>query len=272
MPTFATPEPIDVRIDASAGWVRVVATDRADTVVDVLPGDESRSADVWAAEHTRVEFRNGTLVVSGSKRGLALFRGGLVDVEIQLPARSRLHASLGLATLRAEGEYADVKVAGASGDVEVDAVSGRLKVNNASGSFTVHAVAGNASVATASGDVTIGDLRGDLKFNGASGALSVGRLAGHVKARTASGSVDVATAVSGGVSVRTGSGEVAVGVAEGTAARLDIVTGSGAVSNNLRPSDGPERGDETVTLQVRSGSGDVNIDRANPARETAAAT
>jgi len=272
MPTFATPEPIAVRIDASAGWIRLVATDRTDTVVDLLPGDESRGSDVWAAEHTRVDFRDGTLVVSGTKRGLALFKGGVIDIEIELPARSRLHVSLGLATMRAEGEYGDVKIAAATGDVEVDVVKGRLKANNASGSFTVHTVEGSASVGTASGDVTIGDLHGDLKFNGVDGSLSVDRLSGDVKSRTVSGSVDVAVAVRGGVSAHTSSGEVAVGVAEGTAARLDIVTGSGVVSNDLQPSEGPQQGDETFVLNVRSGSGDVSIRRANPALDAVSAT
>jgi DUF4097 and DUF4098 domain-containing protein YvlB len=261
MPAFQTPEPIAVRIEVPAGWIRLFATDRADTVVNVRPRDESRSSDVSTAQRTRVDFRNGTLVVSGT-RGLPLFRGGAIDLEIALPARSRLHVSLASAALRADGEFADVKVAGASGDVEIDVVTGRLKAATASGSLTVHAVAGSAAVTTASGDVTIWDLDGDLKLNAASGSLSVGRLRGRVKARTASGSVAIAAAVRGDVSADTSSGEVAVGVAEGTAARLDIITGSGVVTNTLQPSDGPEQGDETLVLQVRSGSGDVNIHRA----------
>ncbi len=262
MPTFQTPEPIAVRIEASGGSIRLIATDRADTVVEVRPRDESRNSDVWAADHTRVDFRDGKLLVTGTKRGLSLFRGGAVDVEIALPARSRLQVSLASAALRADGEFADVKVAGASGDVEIDVVTGRLKASNASGSLTVHAVEGSASVTTASGNVTIWDLDGDLKINAASGSLSVGRLRGRAKARTASGSVAITAAIRGDVSAYTSSGEVAVGVAEGTAARLDIITGSGVVTNTLQPSDGPEQGDETLVLQVRSGSGDVNIHRA----------
>jgi Putative adhesin len=262
MPTFQTPEPIAVRIEVPAGWIRLFATDRTDTVVNVRPRDESRSSDVSAAERTRVDFRDGTLVVSGTKRGLPLFRGGAIDLEIALPARSRLHVSLASAALRADGEFADVKVAGASGDVEIDVVTRRLKAATASGSLTVHAVEGSAAVTTASGDVTIWGLDGDLKLNAASGSLSVGRLRGRVKARTASGSVAITAAVRGDVSADTSSGDVAVGVAEGTAARLDIITGSGVVTNTLQPSDGPEQGDETLVLQVRSGSGDVNIHRA----------
>ncbi|HXA87406.1 MAG TPA: DUF4097 family beta strand repeat-containing protein [Mycobacterium sp.] len=268
MPTFETPEPIVVRIEAGAGSIRLVATDRADTVVEVRPHDESRSSDVWAAEHTRVDFRDGTLVVSGAKRALPLFRGGAIDLEIALPARSCLDVSLASADMRAQGEFADFSFAGASGDVEVDVVRGKIKAATASGSITVHTAEGNASVATASGEVTIGDLDGDLKVKAASGSLTVGRLRGRVKSRTASGSVAITAAVRGAVSSHTSSGEVAVGIAEGTAARLDIITGSGVVTNKLQPSDGPGQGDETLVLQVRSGSGDVRIYRASPAQET----
>lgn len=268
MPTFDTPEPIAVRIEAGGGSIRLVATDRADTVVDVRPRDESRNSDVWAAEHTRVDFHDGRLAVLGPKRALPLVRGGAIDVEIALPSRSRVHASLASADLRAEGDFGDFRVASGSGDVDVDSVTGKVKVANASGSLTLRAAEGAVSVATASGDVTVGDLDGDLKFKAASGSLTVDRLRGYVKSRTASGSVDVAAAVRGGVSAHTSSGEVTVGVVEGSAARLDITTGSGVVTNDLQPSDGPEYDDETLVLNVRSGSGDVNVHRANPVTAT----
>jgi hypothetical protein len=268
VPTFETPEPISVHIEAGAGSIRLVATERAETVVAVRPRDESRSSDVWAAEHTRVDFHDGTLAVSGAKRGFPLFRGGVIDVDIELPARSRLHASLGSADMRAEGEFTDFGFAGASGDVEVDTVTGTIEATNASGSFTVHTAEGGAAVATSSGTVTIGDLDGDLQFKSASGSLTVDCLRGQVKSRTASGTVTVAAAVRGAVSAHTSSGQVAVGVVAGTAARLDIITASGAVANTLQPADGPESGDETLVLHVRSGSGDVDIHRASRARET----
>jgi DUF4097 and DUF4098 domain-containing protein YvlB len=242
--------------------LRLFATDRTDTVVTVCPLDESSSSDVAAAERTRVDFRGGTLVVSSVERGLPIFRRGAIDLEIALPARSRLQVSLASAALRAEGEFADVNVGGASGDVELDVVAGRLKSHTAAGSLTVHAVEGSASVTTASGDVAIWDLNGDLKLNAASGSLSIGRLRGGLKVRTASGLVAVTAAIRGEMSAYTSSGEIAVGVAEGTAARLDIITASGAVTSTLQPSDGPEQGDETFALQARTASGDVGIHRA----------
>lgn len=267
MQTFDTPQPISVRIEAGVGSVRLAATERADTVVQVRPRDESCGSDVWAAEHTRVDFRDGKLVISGAKRGLPRFRGGAVELDIALPSRSRVYASLASADLHAEGEYSDFRFGSASGAVDVESVTGKIKGATASGSFRVNSVEGYATLGTASGAVHVGVLDGELKFKAASGSLTVDALRGSLKSRTASGSVAVGAAVRGAVSAATGSGDVAVGIPEGTAARLDITTGSGVVSNRLSPSDGPELGDETLSLQVRTGSGDVNIHRATPAHE-----
>ncbi len=69
-------------------------------------------------------------------------------------------------------------------------------------------------------------------------------------------------AVKGNISVQTASGEVGLGIAEGTAAQLDLHTLSGSVRNNLQSSDGPADGDETLIVHARTGSGDVVVQRA----------
>jgi DUF4097 and DUF4098 domain-containing protein YvlB len=268
MPTFATPEPIAVRVEAAAGSVRLAATDRDDTVVTVRAQDESRAVDVRAADQTQVYYDNGKLTVS-ARRGFALFRGGAVHIDIALPSGSGVKASVASADVRAEGGLADCKITSASGDVDLDVIDGNLKAATASGSVSVHAVAGNASVATASGNATIGEVDGDLVFKAASGDLSVARLSGGLRAQTASGSVSVTTAVRGAISASTSSGEVGVGVVEGTAARLDLITGSGAVTNLLESADGPAEGDDTLLIHVRTGSGDIDIHRAMATHSTA---
>jgi DUF4097 and DUF4098 domain-containing protein YvlB len=268
MPTFHTPEPIEARVETAAGWVRLVASDRDDTVVEVRPHNESRAADVRAAEQARVEYHGGKLTVS-TARLMPVLRIGAIDIDVALPSRSRLQVSAASADVRAQGEFADCQIRMASGDIDVDTVRGNLKAATASGSITVQAVAGNASVSAASGSATIGQLDGDLKFKAASGGLSVNSLSGRVSAQTASGSVTIASAMRGTISASTSSGEVAVGVAEGTAAKLDLTTASGAVTNLLKPSDGPADGDETLLVYARTASGDIDIHRAVPTRSTA---
>jgi DUF4097 and DUF4098 domain-containing protein YvlB len=244
MPMFDTPEPITARIETAAGHVRLSATDRDDTVVEVRPYNESRAADVRAAERTRIDFAHGTLTVSAGRWGPFGARTGAVEVTVELPSRSRLDVSVASAQVRADGEYADCRLASASGDLAVDTTNG------------------DGSLSTASGDASIGAVNGDLTFQAASGRLTVDRLRGTLKTRTASGSVAVATAVHGEISAYTASGEVEVGVAPGTAARLDIITGSGRVTSELQQSDGPADGDDTLLVHVRTASGDVAVRRS----------
>ncbi|OBF36763.1 hypothetical protein A5724_12960 [Mycobacterium sp. ACS1612] len=264
MPKFDTPQPITATVEISAGSVHLVASERADTVVEVRPRDESCSHDVRAAEQVRVDFANGALLVS-SRRGFSFPRRGAVVVDIALPSGSRFNAAAASADVTADGGYADCKFASASGDVEVGSVLGNLKVDSASGGVTAAIVAGSASVSTASGDAVIGSLDGDMKFRAASGSVVVRRLRGQLSTRTASGDVNVAHAVSGGVSAQTASGDVVVGIAEGTAAKLDVHTRSGEVRNSLTQSDGPAEGDETLIVHAQTASGDVVVQRASQA-------
>jgi DUF4097 and DUF4098 domain-containing protein YvlB len=262
MPTFATPQPITAVVEIVSGAVHITATDRDDTVVQVNPRDPDRASDVRAAENARVEFRNGTLTAATGRRFISPGRGGAVTVDIGLPSRSHLNVSSGSARLRADGAYGDCRYATASGDASIEAVTGKLKSDSASGAITVDSLTGEASVSTASGDVTIGELTGDARSRAASASVSVKRLRGAVRAQTASGDVAVAAAVNGEVWVQSGSGEVEVGVEEGTAARLELRTHSGAVHNGLEPTDGPGEAEETLAVKVTTGSSDITVRRA----------
>ena len=79
---------------------------------------------------------------------------------------------------------------------------------------------------------------------------------------TASGSSVVTRAVSGAFTAQTGSGEVEVGIPQGTAARLDVRSKSGVVTNALEEADGPAEGDETLVVQVHTQSGDIMVRRS----------
>ncbi|GFG76470.1 DUF4097 family beta strand repeat-containing protein [Mycobacterium botniense] len=244
MPIFATPQPITATIQAGGGSVRLVATDRADTVVEICPRDASRRTDVRSAEQAWVSYASGRLAVAPAKCGFLGRRTGAVDIHIALPTRSRVQAAVASADLHAEGRFADIRFASTSGNLVVQSVSGRLQA------------------ATASGGVDVGVLDGELTFQAASGSLVLSRLCGTVRSEISSGSVAIACAVSGAVLVRTGSGEVEIGVPEGTAAQLDIMTGTGVVTNRVPRSAGSEHNDHTLAVRVRTGSGSVTIGRA----------
>lgn len=94
MPTFSTPDPITLNFDVAVTQIRITASSRNDTVVEVLPSNSSREVDVRVAEQTRVEFAGGRLQIKTPKqRGLGIFgKTGSVDISVQLPSGSELEA------------------------------------------------------------------------------------------------------------------------------------------------------------------------------------
>src|SRR5205807_402558 len=93
MPTFDTPEPISVNLELGVGDIRIVASDRTDTIVEVRPSDGAKKADVTAAQQTRVEYASGRLLIKTPKgwRQHSFRAGGeSIHVQIDLPAGSHV--------------------------------------------------------------------------------------------------------------------------------------------------------------------------------------
>lgn len=281
MPTFDTPEPISVTIDLarSTGEVRIVASERPDTVVEVYPSDESNEADVKAAKQARVEYADGRLLIKAMRQFNLLGWGGSIDVTVGLPAGSRVHGDAAMGGFRCEGRLGDCSFKTSYGDIRLNH-SGALHLTTGRGEITVDHAVGHAEVTTrhgivrigqidgtavvknSNGDSMIGEITGNLRMNGANGDMYVDRAHASVEARTATGSIRVAEVMRGAVVLETADGELEVGIHEGTVAWLDVRSVSGSVHNSLNTCDGPEQSDETVEVRARAYLGDVVIRRS----------
>lgn len=281
MPVFATPEPITVTIELRAGDVQIIATDRTDTLVEVRPSDGSDESDVEAAQKTRVEYADGVLLVRGLKARAIDFskKTRSVDVLIELPAGSQVHSDMSVADVRGTGVLGECRFKASVGHFRLDR-TGPLRLETL-GHVTVEAVDGDADVATGTGRVQLGDVRGsavvknsnghtdigtvagELRVRSANGDISVDRAGGKVEAKTANGSIRVGEVARGSVTVNTSTGDLEIGVAEGTAAWLDLKTGHGRVRNSLDDAgQGPEKSDQTVEVRASTSYGDITIRRS----------
>ncbi len=89
MEQFATPAPIAVVLGVPAGRIRLIAADREDTVVEVLPADRSKGRDAEAARRALVSYEAGVLRVEipeGKRSGLIGGSAGAVEVTVRTPA------------------------------------------------------------------------------------------------------------------------------------------------------------------------------------------
>ncbi|MCG5221020.1 DUF4097 family beta strand repeat-containing protein [Streptosporangium soli] len=218
MQKFDTPTPMTAILDIPAGRIQLIAADRADTTVEILPANASKSRDVKTAEQTEVTYRDGILQITAPEaKNQILGPSGSIEVTIQLPAGSRIEAKTALTEFRGVGRLGDIAFEGAQGSIKLDeAASARLTLQ--------------------------------------SGDISVGRLNGPAKISTQKGDLHITEAVRGTLTLRTESGQISVGAARGASATLDAGTTYGRIHNTLKNTDGA---DAALTIHATTAYGDI---------------
>jgi len=283
MPTFATPEPISVTLDLASANLRLIASDRADTVVEVRPSRPSKAADVKAAEQADIEFVDGRLRLHTSK-GLRYYSwfgtGESVDITVELPTGSAVHGEISYGNVRTEGRLGACAVKTGAGEITLDEAGpielrtgaggvsiavaiGHADVETGSGGVRIREIDGSAAIKNSYGDTTIGAVTGELRVKGAYGSIWVDSALGSVDVKTAHGSVRLDEVVRGEVRLESSYGALEVGIRQGTAVWLDVATQHGSVLNSLGAQEGPGASDETAEVRARSSWGDIVIRRSN---------
>ena len=280
MPTFDITGPVTATLDVVVGDVRVNAGDHDALVVDVRPTDGSNDEDVRAAEHTRVEYADGRLLVKVPKLRSWLPRsaGGSVDVTVELPAGSQLRASGQMTDFACDGSLGDCRIVTGLGyivldsadrpvlktgigDVIVDRAAGHAEVTVGSGEVRVRELGATAAIKNSNGDTWVGVARGDLRVSAANGSVAVDVAHASVVAKSSNGDVRLGEAAGGPVVLETRLGDVEVGIPEGTSAWLDARARAGRVQNALDEAQAPEPTAETVEVRARTSAGNVVVRR-----------
>jgi DUF4097 and DUF4098 domain-containing protein YvlB len=281
MPNYETPEPISLTLELGVSNVRIAASNRADTVVEVRPSDEADESDVKAALQVRVDYANGMLRVTGPKaRGFDFSRKTRsVDVAIELPSGSQVSAETQMGDIRCAGRLGECRLKTSFGNawleqtgplrlhtgfghVTADGIAGNAEISTGSGKIQVGEVEGTATVKSSNGDATLDAVTGDVHVRTANGDICVGRAGADVDAKTSNGSIRLGEVARGSVVLGTPAGDLEIGVAAGTAAWLQVNTGFGHVHNLLENAARPEETDETVEVRARTSYGDITIHRA----------
>jgi hypothetical protein len=279
MPAYESPGPIDADIDVSAGHVEVVASDRADTTVEVAPTNPGRSGDVSLARETTVAFEDNRLRVRVPRRLRVLGPNDRsVDVRVELPTGSRAEIEASYGSVRVRGELGATRIVAKYGNVSADRV-GDLTLVSPYGEVDIAEVDGGLEVTAGHGHVRIGRVAGAARLRGSygtlilgttqsevdvatSGPLTIERALGDVTARSAHGAIRVLEAEGGVLRLESGHAEVEVGVPAGVVAWVDAASAHRAVRNELTPGPEAASADRTIELHLRANWGDVLIRRA----------
>lgn len=249
--TFAVGDLARLDVDIPAGSIRVQ---------NGAPGKVSVSID--AADPDIVEVSHLGDAVTIRHAGRWLGRGRPIRAFIEVPPGSEITVVTASADVRLLGEFGPSRVRTASGDIEVERAE-RADLDAASGDLRVRSVPGNLAVSTASGDVTVGSVGGRLAASLTSGTLRVDLVDGPLEVTTTSGDVAVRRCNGDDITVKSVSGDVALGLPTGIRVDPDIHTLSGRTVLP-RPAGSGSGGNDRrrVRLRIHTISGDIRIDRA----------
>jgi len=277
MPTFDTPGPIAATVVVAGAQVRVTASDRTDTMVQIEPIDKASQSDVKVANKTKVDFAGGQLSVKTTVSG---DKNGSVVITIDLPAGSSLVAYLAHSRVHADGSFGECELHMASGRVQLDRINA-LQANIAAGEVTIGQIAERATIdgaafalrisevkntvklSSSGGQTWIGHASADLDLSSGSGGFDIDRADGSVTAKTANGPIRIGRLTRGQADLMNGSGNIEVGIGEGTAARVDANSERGSVRNSVPSQEDPDASDNEVTVHARTRHGDIIIHEAS---------
>ncbi|MGV8857829.1 DUF4097 family beta strand repeat-containing protein [Rhodoglobus sp.] len=280
MPTFTTPIPIDLAINAKVGTIDIVASEREDTIVTITPTDAGRESDRRAAENTTVDFDNNRVTITTPRPRFSLVGPSeSVDVKVELPVDSRFTGEIALGNVHTVGRLGATRIKSAMGAVNLD-TTGDLWLRLSHGGTTIGTVEGDAELTVDNGQMRIGTITGDATLKASHGNIRLGEISGaleaklsygdleinkalaSVTAKTAYGSITLDEVSSGTIDASSSLGQIRIGIEKGVAAWLDLVSKTGRVHNELEPGSGPEDYEQSVSVRARAQVGDIRIRRA----------
>jgi DUF4097 and DUF4098 domain-containing protein YvlB len=285
MHEFPTPQPISAKLSLLAATIRLDASARDTTTVQLRPSDPDEPDDVEMVRRTEVRFDDDTLSIR-SPRSLRSFKPrGSIEVIVALPTGSNVKADTATGSLRATGALGRcrvdtaageiaiaqarvVKLSKAAGEVSIGEVAEDASIESATGEIRIERIGGNAKIDNANGDAQIGSIGGDLKLTGANGDVLVRHSDGSVSASTAFGAIRLLSVTHGKVKVDSARGDIEIGIAEGTAAWLNLSTTFGRARSELDSTDAPDGQQRTVEITASTAFGDITVRRAAPSADS----
>ena len=149
-----------------------------------------------------------------------------------------------------------------AGEVTIGQIAEPATIDGAAFAMRISEVKDMVKLTNSGGQTWIGHASADLDLSSGHGGFDIDRADGNVTAKTGDGAIRIGRLTRGQAELLNGSGNIEVGISEGTAARVDANSERGSVRNSVPSQEIPDTSDNTVTVHARTRYGDIIIQRA----------
>ncbi|MGH7337638.1 MAG: DUF4097 family beta strand repeat-containing protein [Myxococcota bacterium] len=261
----------DVRVDVE------IMTGRIE-----LRGIDSNELRVRAKGEIRVKGSRRRVSVRASSVGWRKWAKPVeVELEIELPRKSRITARTINGGIKAENVDGELELHAANGAIEVKGAPEEAYLETMNAAIKFEGKRSEVVAKTLNGEIELEGVSGEVQANTVSGKIRVaGEQIERADLRTMAGAIELDSSLAQGarVSARSFSGPVKLRLPEGTSARFDVQSYSGGVESDFAASlddgGGDHRfghgagrphsfvvGDGDARISIESFSGGVEIER-----------
>jgi DUF4097 and DUF4098 domain-containing protein YvlB len=244
-----------VEIENGSGTVHVVGWDKPEIQVSGSLGRRASGLEFSGGPHkTRIEVG-----VEGNPNSVKS------DLEVHVPAGSRLAVEGFAATIRIEGVNGPVRAETVNGSIAMTGGSKEVDLQSVNGSVEVTSPATRVHAESVNGAVTIKDASGEVEASTVNGKLTViGGSFQRGRLESVSGDVYFEGALSGKatLSAETVSGCVELALPGSVSADFSISTFSGDITNDLGPAPVKKSrwtSEKDLSFTTGSGGADVSV-------------
>jgi DUF4097 and DUF4098 domain-containing protein YvlB len=228
----------DIQIRVGAGdSVRIIGRIRARTF---FFDDDPASRVAKIQSQPPIEQTGATIRIGHHTGEDPLYRNVRINYEITVPPNTQVRSHTG------------------SGDQMIGNVR-TVEARTGSGDIEIAQAGGDVQATTGSGDIDVERAEGTLVASTGSGDIHAGAVSGGLKARTGSGNVEVMQIGRAEIDVRTGSGDVTLGLDSNAAFNLSARTGSGSIRTTHPLTVTGEVSRHRLQGAVRGGGSNVSI-------------
>jgi DUF4097 and DUF4098 domain-containing protein YvlB len=150
----------------------------------------------------------------------------------------------------------------AAGEVTIGHVAERASIDGAAFSMRISEARDTVKLSSSAGQTWIGHASADLDLSSGHGGFDIDRADGSVTAQTSDGAIRIGRLTRGQAELMNRSGNIEVGISEGTAVSLDVNSERGAVHNFVSSQGEPGASDAKVSVYARTRHGDITLQRA----------
>lgn len=209
-----------------------------------------------------VEQRGSTISIASKRQGGFLVVDRDVYVTAMVPAGTDIRANVASADMYCDGAMGHITFNSASGDLRFGRAV-ELDAKTASGDLRGATVHERLHFVSASGDLHLGELTGRAEISTASGDMHADRVEASTSVSTMSGDIHIREFAGEEFSSKSMSGNVRLGIPEGTRVDLDANSFSGKIRLPERKTPGSsDVSVRTSRIGVKLVSGDLTIKRA----------